>query len=182
MDTNFATSPSDSNHRPLRRGRVAIAAMLIACIGMNSAFATGLAQRAAQQINAAVEVTLNEVAVDQQLIQSIDAPRRRPVRRAAGHLCRRCSGSPRRSQHFGPAKSWKTVLARRFSSRPRSRPPCVPLANAPTSGGTWAHQPGAGSNGSGNFVGSCRHRNRAGAVGVPPSWAKIIAKVLAFFL
>ena len=49
MDTNFATSPSDSNHRPLRRGRAAIAAMLIACIGMNSAFATGLAQRAAQQ-------------------------------------------------------------------------------------------------------------------------------------
>lgn len=182
MDTNFATSPSDSNHHPLRRGRAAIAAMLIACISMNSAFATGLAQRAAQQTNAAVEVTLNEVAVDQQLIQSIDALDEGQFAELQAIYVDAAAAHPGEASTSDQQKSWKTVLAKailkssafKAALRAASERAYVwymghinPVLAAMDQVTSW------------EVVGIA---TALGAVGVPPSWAKIIAKVLAFFL
>ncbi len=183
MNTNFTASPSGSSNRPFRRGRAAIATLLIACIGMNTAFATGLAQRsAAQQVNTAVEVTLDDVAVSQLLDQSIDALDEGQFAELQNIYIDASATHPGEASAPDQQKSWKTWLAKAILKSSAFK---AALKAASQRAYLWymdhINAVVAGMDAVNSF-------SQNGitvalvAAGVPESWAKIIAKVLAFFL
>lgn len=161
------------------------AALLIACIGVNTVFATGFDRAAIARdtgpTSAAYVVDLSDSTQDvlDQTIGSLDEG---ALAELDGIYAEASANAASSTTATDSQKSWKTVLAKailkssafKAALRAASERAYIwymghinPVLAAMDQVTSW------------EVVGIA---TALGAVGVPPSWAKIIAKVLAFFL
>jgi len=188
MDSSVAvvlqTPAEHSSKRTITRSLTA--ALLIACIGVNTVFATGFdrataAVKDAGPGSAAYVVDLSDSSQDvlDQVIDSLDEG---ALAELDGIYAEASANATNGTVATDSQKSWKTVLAKailkssafKAALRAASERAYVwymghinPVLAAMDQVTSW------------EVVGIA---TALGAVGVPPSWAKIIAKVLAFFL
>jgi hypothetical protein len=187
MDSSIAVVPLAPSKRSVRSSaaRSLTAALLIACIGVNTAAATGLARSgpATQDVVVPAHLALpSDLATTEALIDSIDALDEGEIAELESIYAGTGLDSTAGSNAVDTQKSWKTALAKAILKSSAFK---AALRRVSERAYIWymghVNQVVSAMDGVTRWE-TAAIAGALAAVGVPPTYANFIARVLSFFL